>query len=328
MTDLARYGGDVIDAETGEIVPASAPADGLATLEQVQRMLEMANSPTDAKRVADAADTLRHLAKKAELGREAQNEASELKLRAQRMGGGMLSEMELDRGGRPPENRLSDSTGFNLGGNGISKYESMTWQKIASVPADAFEERIAEVRSHATWELTTADILKLLGQDNHRAMGTGENEWYTPPDVLEDVRALLGTIELDPASSDAAQKHVKAQRYFTINDDALGQDWEGKVFLNPPYAQPAIEHFATKLAAEYQAGRITEAVMLTHNYTDTRWFHVAESVSAAICFTRGRIRFLDPEGNLAAPTQGQAFFYLGNREQAFREIFASRGFIR
>lgn len=311
MTDIERY----------------AMRDGLATIEQCYHLLEQANSFKEIESLVDGAELLRQYAKKVGLGREAQNEASEFKIRAQRKGGEMLAGTTLQ--GRNTESgyELSRLT-HSLEDLGLTKYQSMTWQKVASVPEDAFEERIAEVRSHETWELTTADILKLLAGDNHRAMGTGENEWYTPPDVLEDVRALLGKIELDPASSDAAQKHVKAEKYFTIEDDALSQDWNGKVFLNPPYAQPAIEHFATKLVAEYQAGRVTEAVMLTHNYTDTRWFHVGESVARAICFTRGRIRFVSPDGSLASPTQGQAFFYLGERMQAFREIFASRGFVR
>lgn len=177
-------------------------------------------------------------------------------------------------------------------------------------------------------ELKTLPPEVAKGVLNHRAVGTGENEWYTPPDVLSDVRSLLGEIELDPASSEVAQAYVKASRYFTKEDDALAREWRGVVFLNPPYAQPAIEQFATKLVAEVEAGRVTEAVMLTHNYTDTRWFHIAESVASAICFTRGRIKFVSPDGELAAPTQGQAFFYYGHRQEAFREAFGHRGFIR
>ncbi len=164
---------------------------------------------------------------------------------------------------------------------------------------------------------------------NHRALGTGENEWYTPPDVLEDVRALLGGIELDPASSEVAQDYVKAGRFFSQEDNALTQRWDAKtVFLNPPYAQPAIALFAEKMVDEYRLGHTREAILLTHNYTDTEWFHVAESAAAAVCFTRGRIKFVSPDGEFAAPTQGQAFFYFGDRPGEFAEAFAHRGFVR
>ena len=181
-------------------------------------------------------------------------------------------------------------------------------------------------------DMERADIKLLKGEadaeGNHRAMGTGENEWYTPQDHIERVRALLGAIDLDPASSAIAQERIRAGQYFTKSDDGLARAWLGRVWLNPPYAQPAIQQFAEKMVAEVTAGRVIEAVMLTHNYTDTAWFHIAESAASAICFTRGRIAFVSPEGEKAAPTQGQAFFYYGPRRDEFAQAFASVGFVR
>lgn len=164
--------------------------------------------------------------------------------------------------------------------------------------------------------------------DNHRAQGTGENEWYTPRQYLDVARELLGGIDLDPASSALANETVQAKRFFSLDDNGLAREWDGKVWLNPPYAQPAIQLFAEKIVAEVRAGRVTEAVMLTHNYTDTEWFHHAESAASAICFTRGRIRFVSPQGELASPTQGQAFFYFGARADAFASAFKRFGFVR
>jgi hypothetical protein len=75
------------------------------------------------------------------------------------------------------------------------------------------------------------------------------------------------------------------------------------------------------------SGRTTEAIALTHNYTDTGWFQKAARAASAICFTRGRIRFVSPSGTLAAPTQGQAFLYFGHRPDSFAEVFADVGFV-
>jgi hypothetical protein len=83
-------------------------------------------------------------------------------------------------------------------------------------------------------------------------------------------------------------------------------------------------HFIDKLLAEIGAGRATQA----HNYTDTGWFHAAAATCAAICFTRGRIRFVSATGEIAAPTQGQAFFYFGAGADRFRNTFGGFGFIR
>jgi len=162
---------------------------------------------------------------------------------------------------------------------------------------------------------------------NHRAQGTGENEWYTPAEHLEAAREVLGGFDLDPASSPLANEAVGAARFFTLEDNGLEQPWTGRVWLNPPYSQPAIAQFAEKLASEWEAGNVNAAIALTHNYTDTAWFHRLAASCKAICFTRGRIGFINPEGKKAAPTQGQAFFYFGVDASRFAERFRSVGFV-
>ncbi len=133
---------------------------------------------------------------------------------------------------------------------------------------------------------------------------------------------------MDPASSARAQETVRASRFFTRDNDGLRHDWHGRIWLNPPYSQPDIARFIDKLLAEIGAGRATQAILLTHNYTDTGWFHAAAAKCAAICFTRGRIRFVSATGGIAAPTQGQAFFYFGAEVDRFRDTFGGFGFIR
>ena len=97
--------------------------------------------------------------------------------------------------------------------------------------------------------------------------------------------------------------------------------------MNPPYAQPTITQFCDKAVHDYQAGLISSAIVLTNDCTDTGWFHQLASASAALCFTRGRIRFLSPTGETGAPTQGQTFFYLGQDSAHFAEVFRSIGLV-
>jgi hypothetical protein len=66
----------------------------------------------------------------------------------------------------------------------------------------------------------------------------GSHEWYTPAKYIETARRVLGQIDLDPASSEMAQRTVRADRYFSERDDGLSQQWQGRVWLNPPYTQP------------------------------------------------------------------------------------------
>ncbi len=160
---------------------------------------------------------------------------------------------------------------------------------------------------------------------NHRAQGTGDNEWYTPSEYIEAARDVMGTIDLDPASSDQANETVQATTYFTEADDGLTKDWRGKVWLNPPYSQPSMMQFVEKLVKEYEGKSVTEAIMVTHNYTETRWYQKADLASSASCFVDKRISFISPTGEVAAPTQGQVFHYFGANSQNFGNVFKRFG---
>jgi phage N-6-adenine-methyltransferase len=197
----------------------------------------------------------------------------------------------------------------------------------------------ADIARHATKEeqrkiISACDAKEILAaakaiknRSQKGTTGTGDNEWYTPEEYLDAARSVLGVFDLDPASSKAAQKLVKAERFYSEEDDGLSQQWNGRVWLNPPYAQPHIVNFIAKLLSEIKASNVSEAILLTHNYTDTEWFHTAASACRAICFTRGRIKFWNPNGDVAAPTQGQAFFYFGDNPKKFAEVFASIGVV-
>jgi phage N-6-adenine-methyltransferase len=162
---------------------------------------------------------------------------------------------------------------------------------------------------------------------HHLARNSGNNEWYTPAEDVERARKVLGKIELDPASSAIAQETVKAERYYTKEQDGLAQEWSGRVWMNPPYAKGDIEPFVAKLVAEHLAGNVKAAIMLTNNSADTEWFHKAASHASAICLTRGRIKFEDPNSDRAAPLQGQAFFYFGPNVKKFVSLYAPAGVV-
>lgn len=158
----------------------------------------------------------------------------------------------------------------------------------------------------------------------HVKHNSGENEWYTPQEFIDAARAVMKQIDLDPASSKIANKRVKAKRFFSKDNDGLKKRWAGNVWMNPPYAQPLITEFSTKLATAF-GGDVSQAIVLVNNATETQWFRTLADKATAVCFPQGRIRFLDPDGNPGAPLQGQAVLYMGASVEAFAKAFCGFG---
>lgn len=150
-------------------------------------------------------------------------------------------------------------------------------------------------------------------------------EWYTPAPYIAAAREVLGGIDLDPASSELANEVVQAERYYTEADDGLEREWEGRVWLNPPYGKGS-GLFTTKLVAEYAAGRTTAAVLLLNAYGfDSAWFQPLWD--HPICFTNHRIEFSSPDRETGGPANANIFAYLGPHEDKFLAVFRDFGAI-
>jgi len=148
------------------------------------------------------------------------------------------------------------------------------------------------------------------------------DRWFTPIPVLDLVREVLGSIDLDPASEELAQARVQAANFYT---DGLNKPWNGKVFCNPPYSASLIKKFTQKFRDEYVAGNMTEGIMLTNSGTDTLWnLPLSKGFQA---YTVGRISFVQPDGSeKGKPGRGQVFTYFGPKPLHFIEVFTRNNF--
>ncbi len=93
------------------------------------------------------------------------------------------------------------------------------------------------------------------------------NEWFTPREIVDASRMVLGTIDLDPFSCAKANEIVRASRYYSIDgEDGFAVQWFGNVFVNPPGSvgdEGSNQKRAWfKLAAEHAAGRVTSAIFV------------------------------------------------------------------
>jgi N6-adenosine-specific RNA methylase IME4 len=181
----------------------------LARISSARRALAEAKTLDDVLRIRDEAEAVRHLLKVQGESLASQNEAAEVKIRAERLLGESLAKMEKAAGGRPT--KTSNATlQVSLGDLGIQRMQSHRWQTLATVPEDEFERHVAEA-NEARRELTTVSVYRLAKRQPYangkpEANGTSRTSEPLPvsagPGVVTDLSALagqkFGTIYADP----------------------------------------------------------------------------------------------------------------------------------
>lgn len=292
--------------------------------------LAAAKDVDEVKGILDAAVAMRAYARQAK-NKELEADAWEIRVRAERRVGELLNEGRGDRApeGRPKKNGSAPdpfSAPPTLVEIGIDKHLADRARKLTKADQEEFEQRLAEGRSRIL-DASERVRVDVLASGAHVGQNTGDNEWFTPTELIESARKVLGGIDLDPASSAEANKVVKAKDFYSLADDGLARTWTGRVWMNPPYAQPLINQFADKLVDAYQAKTVTSAIVLVNNATETAWFRALAEQASAACFPNGRIRFWHPNKPSATPLQGQALLYLGPSPVSFHARFSTVGIV-
>jgi len=198
---------------------------------------------------------------------------------------------------------------------GLDKKTSKLAQDVASLS----EEKLKAVKSGIV------SLTKAIAHP-HVSFNSGENEWYTPPEYISAAKRVMGRIDLDPASSQKANIIVGAGKFYSKSENGLDKFWAGRVWMNPPYASELIGLFVEKYVEHVNNGDIIEGLVFVNNATETAWFSALVSVSVAVLFPIGRVKFLNenlaPEG---APLQGQALLYYGKNVEKFKKEFKEFG---
>jgi hypothetical protein len=112
--------------------------------------------------------------------------------------------------------------------------------------------------------------------------------------------------------------------HLAVINSFLGED-ASHVFVHFTAGMTAKDKMdaVNQLLADLEAGKVKEAVVLSLNATETRWFQtLAGRVGQIVLFTDHRIVYYDVG---SSPTCGSAYFYFGDRPELFSETFKQFG---
>jgi len=118
------------------------------------------------------------------------------------------------------------------------------------------------------------------------------NDWLTPPEII----TALGPFDLDPCAH-PEQFYQTASLMISPPQDGLVHQWDGRVWLNPPYGNELIRWIA-KLANHRDGIALVPARTEVESWF---WPFVWEEADALL-FLRGRLYFHLPDGS----TKGNA----------------------
>lgn len=125
-----------------------------------------------------------------------------------------------------------------------------------------------------------------------------KHTWETPVDFFLKVDKFYN-FNLDCC---AEHETAKCDKYFTIDDDALIQDWKGVVWCNPPYGREQVK-FIEKSLTEVDSGNAETVVMLIPSRTETKvWQDLIFKKSTSVHFIKGRLKFGGSEHNAPFPS--------------------------
>ena len=150
-------------------------------------------------------------------------------------------------------------------------------------------------------------------------------EWYTPPEIIEAARRVMGAIDCDPCTS--ISNHTGAKTFYTADTDGLDKPWRGRVWLNPPYGQ-GLARWMHRANRELSMGRTRQIICLIPVRTGAGWFHTLCGKGASLCFPRP-LKFVN---GLTGEQKGTALMpsvivYVGPRHKEFAQQFAQFGLV-
>ena len=132
------------------------------------------------------------------------------------------------------------------------------------------------------------------------------DEWYTPKYIFD---ALECTFDMDVAAPiDRTYCHVPATEFITEN--TLEIQWQGFVWMNPPYLGRNQKTPLLDKIAKHGNG----IALLPDRTSAPWWARAAKQADAILFITPGKVKFIQPNGKTGdSPSNGTTLFAYGEK---------------
>ena len=182
-----------------ELITESFRSQALSFPNRVDGMLAEIKTVVEAKDILDKAAVMHQYAKRLKVGIECERPIAiaVLKIKAA-LGELMPAKSPSERGSSGGRgNKASSPAELALGKEAKAAYRKIAKNKDK---LDEYLDAVSDVP-------TQGGFLKWT-KNTHVANNSCNNEWYTPPKFIEAAREVMGSIDLDPATSKVAQETV------------------------------------------------------------------------------------------------------------------------
>lgn len=158
----------------------------LIHFDRARAALAEAHSIDEVKLIRDQAEAMRQYIKQQKGSLIMQNQAAEIKIRAERRAGEMLGEVERSEGGRPSDNSFHDETSYQktLRENELSHITAHRWQLEADVPEEQLEQFIA-IATEKAEEITSRAVLSMAMKIKNEAKKEPTSDEAIPSGLFE-----------------------------------------------------------------------------------------------------------------------------------------------
>ncbi|MBP5800756.1 adenine methyltransferase [Microbacterium maritypicum] len=148
---------------------------------------------------------------------------------------------------------------------------------------------------------------------SHQSARAETTTWLTPPDLIEK----LGPFDLDPCAAPSPRPWSTAARHIELPEDGLAADWDGHVWLNPPYSFAAWTWLA-KLAEHGDGIALVFARTETAGFVREVW-----GKATGLLFLHGRLHFHYADGERAAANSGAPSVLVAYGERAAERLMTA-----